>query len=180
MNQDRIYDTLHMGRSSIDLYANEIGAPFVDIKSFAAYVGGSSTNISVGARRLGLNTVLLTGVGPDPVGDFILNFLQKEGVETQFSPRKPGRRSSAVILGIEPPDKFPLVFYRDNCADIDLTIDDVLAAPIAQSRRVGPAVRHRGGAGHRFSARPVVRPPRLWGGGALGAAAGGYCHRYRG
>jgi len=52
----------------------------------------------------------------------------------RFSPRKPGRQTSAVILGIEPPDKFPLVFYRDNCADIALTIDDVLAAPIAQSR----------------------------------------------
>ncbi|HLV35391.1 MAG TPA: PfkB family carbohydrate kinase, partial [Spirillospora sp.] len=39
-------------------------------------------------------------------------------------------RSSAVVLGIEPPDKFPLVYYRDNCADINLTIDDVLAAPI--------------------------------------------------
>lgn len=36
--------------------------------------------------------------------------------------------------GIEPPDKFPLVYYRDNCADIELTIDDVIAAPVAQSR----------------------------------------------
>ncbi|MBV9231538.1 MAG: 5-dehydro-2-deoxygluconokinase, partial [Chloroflexi bacterium] len=123
-----------MGRSSIDLYSNDVGAPFVDIKSFAAYVGGSPTNISVGARRLGLNTALLTGLGNDPVGDFILNFLQNEGVETKFSPRKPGHRTSAVILGIEPPDKFPLVYYRDNCADIELTIDDVLAAPVAQSR----------------------------------------------
>jgi 5-dehydro-2-deoxygluconokinase len=131
---DRIYDSLHMGRSSIDLYANEVGAPFVAIKSFAAYVGGSPTNISVGARRLGLKTALLTGLGHDPVGDFILNFLQNEGVETQFSPRKPGHRTSAVVLGIEPPDKFPLVYYRDNCADIELTIDDVLAAPVAQSR----------------------------------------------
>jgi len=128
------YDTLHMGRSSIDLYANDVGAAFVDIKSFAAYIGGSPTNISVGGRRLGLKTALLTGLGVDPVGDFILNFLQNEGVETQFIPRKPGHRSSAVLLGIEPPDKFPLVFYRDNCADIELTIDDVLAAPITQSR----------------------------------------------
>ncbi|MCP4167380.1 MAG: 5-dehydro-2-deoxygluconokinase [Chloroflexi bacterium] len=40
----------------------------------------------------------------------------------------------AVILGIELPDKFPLVYYRDNCADIQLSIDDVLAAPIADSR----------------------------------------------
>ena len=129
-----LYDSLHMGRSSIDLYANDVGSPFVDIKSFAAYVGGSPTNISVGARRLGLKTALLTGLGQDPVGDFIQNFLQNEGVETQFSPRKPGNRTSAVILGIEPPDKFPLVYYRDNCADIALTIDDVLAAPVAQSR----------------------------------------------
>jgi 5-dehydro-2-deoxygluconokinase len=133
MTPSRTYDTLHMGRSSIDLYANEVGAPFPEIKSFAAYVGGSPTNISVGARRLGLKTALVTGLGQDPVGDFILNFLQNEGVETKFSPRKPGHRTSAVVLGIEPPDKFPLVYYRDNCADIELTIDDVLAAPIADS-----------------------------------------------
>jgi 5-dehydro-2-deoxygluconokinase len=55
-------------------------------------------------------------------------------VVTDFIPFKPGRRTSAVILGIEPPDKFPLVYYRDNCADIELTIEDALAAPIAQSR----------------------------------------------
>lgn len=129
----RRYDALHMGRSSIDLYANDVGAPFVEIESFAAYVGGSPTNISVGARRLGLNSALLTGLGEDPVGDFILNFLNNEGVETTFIPRKSGYRSSAVVLGIEPPDKFPLVFYRDNCADIELDIDDVLAAPVAES-----------------------------------------------
>lgn len=111
---DRSYDILAMGRSSIDLYANEIGAPFTEIKSFAAYVGGCPTNISVGTRRLGLRSAVLTAVGEDPVGDFILNFLEKEGVATSFIPRKPGRRTSAVILGIEPPDKFPLVYYRDN------------------------------------------------------------------
>lgn len=128
------YDLIAMGRSSIDLYANDVGSPFVDIKSFGAYVGGSPTNIAVGTRRLGLNSALLTAVGQDPVGDFILNFLAKEGIDTQFIPRKADSRSSAVVLGIEPPDKFPLVFYRDNAADIQLTIDDVLATPIQQAR----------------------------------------------
>ncbi len=126
----KTYAILNMGRSSIDLYANDVGAPFVDITSFAAYVGGSPTNICVGARRLGLKTALLTAVGQDPVGDFILNFLDKEGVDTQFIPRKPSARSSAVILGIEPPDKFPLVYYRDNAADNHLSIDDALNAPL--------------------------------------------------
>lgn len=130
----RAFDTLHMGRSSIDLYSNDVGAAFVNIKSFAAYVGGSPTNISVGGRRLGLNTVLLTALGPDPVGDFILKFLEDEKVVTRFIPRKPGFRTSAVVLGIEPPDRFPLVYYRGNCADIELSIADVLAAPIEQCR----------------------------------------------
>jgi 5-dehydro-2-deoxygluconokinase len=128
------YDLIAMGRSSIDLYSNDIGAPFVEISNFAAYVGGCPTNVSVGTRRLGLRSALLTAVGDDPVGDFILHFLEREGVETRFSPRKTGKRTSAVLLGIEPPDRFPLVYYRDNCADIELTVDDVLATPIADSR----------------------------------------------
>ena len=138
----KTYDSLHMGRSSIDLYSNDIGAPFVDIQSYAAYVGGSPANISVGARRLGLKTALLTAVGDDPVGDFILHFLNNEDVDTSFIPRKPEHRTSAVVLGIEPPDKFPLVYYRDNCADINLTIDDALAAPLDDCRGF-PVCRHQ-------------------------------------
>lgn len=128
------YDTVHMGRSSLDLYSNDVGARFEDITSFAAYVGGSPTNISVGGRRLGLNTVILTALGEDPVGDFILKFLKAEGVVTCFIPRKPGHRTSAVVLGIEPPDRFPLVYYRHHCADIELSIADVLAAPVTDCR----------------------------------------------
>jgi 5-dehydro-2-deoxygluconokinase len=130
----KTYDVVAMGRSSIDLYSNDIGAPFPEIKSFAAYVGGCPTNISVGTRRLGLKPAVLTALGPDPVGDFILKFLNDEGVETRFVPRKPGKRTSAVILGIEPPDQFPLVYYREGCADIELTIDDALSAPLADCR----------------------------------------------
>ncbi len=134
MTEKILYDSLHMGRSSIDLYSDDVGAPFVEITRFAAYVGGSPLNISVGGRRLGMNTAVLTALGADPVGDFILHFLEREGVETGFIPRKPGRRTSAVVLGIEPPDKFPLVYYRDNCADIALTIDDVLATPVTRCK----------------------------------------------
>lgn len=130
----KTYDLLAMGRSSIDLYSSDIGAPFEQISGFAAYVGGCPLNISVGAQRLGARAALLTAVGEDKVGDFVLHFLEGEHVDTSFIPRKPGHRTSAVILGIEPPDRFPLTYYRDNCADIELTIDDVLHAPVAESR----------------------------------------------
>ena len=122
-----------MGRSSIDLYSNQIGTPFEEISSFAAYVGGSPTNIGVGTRRLGLKTAILTAIGDDPVGAFIHRFLNDEGIDTSYIPTKPGRRSSAVVLGIEPPDRFPLVYYRENCADIHLDIDDVITAPLSSA-----------------------------------------------
>jgi 5-dehydro-2-deoxygluconokinase len=124
---------LAMGRSSIDLYAHDIGRPITEVRSFDAYVGGCPTNVAVGTRRLGLRSALLTAVGDDQVGDFVIAFLDREGIETRFIPRKAGTRTSAVILTIQPPDRFPLTFYRDNCADRALDVGDVLRAPVASS-----------------------------------------------
>ena len=123
-------DIITMGRSSIDLYSQDIGEDFVNIKGFNAFVGGSPLNIAVGAQRLGLKTTLLTAVGKDKPGDFLLNFLIKENVNTEFIPQIEGARTSAVLLGIEPPDRFPLVYYRDNAADSQINIDHVKAAGI--------------------------------------------------
>ena len=127
-------DVLCMGRSSIDLDAHEIGVPITGVKSFDAYVGGCPTNVSVGTRRLGLRSALLTAVGTDQVGDFVLDFLSREGVNVACVPRLPERRTSAVVLTIQPPGNFPLTFYRDNCADLGLTLEHVAAAPLADSK----------------------------------------------
>ncbi len=128
------YDLLAVGRSSLDLYAEQIGAAMSEVRSFGAYVGGCPTNVAVGASRLGLRSALLTAVGDDQIGDFVRRFLEHEGVDIRSVPTKVGRRTSAVVLSIQPPDQFPLTFYRDNCADRELTIDDVLAAPVEASR----------------------------------------------
>ena len=142
------YDVLTMGRSCIDLYAHQIGVPITEVTSFDAYVGGCPTNISVGTRRLGLRSALLTALGDDQVGDFVLSFLNREGVETRYIPRKPGKRTSAVIMAIQPPDRFPLTFYREGCADRELTTADVDSSPIAESAIVlvtGTGLSHEPG-----------------------------------
>ncbi|MDX2005505.1 MAG: 5-dehydro-2-deoxygluconokinase [Meiothermus sp.] len=125
-----------MGRSSIDLYSNDIGAGFPDIRGFGAYIGGSPLNIAVGASRLGLRAALLTAVGADKVGEYLLERLRRERVETRYIPVKTGTRSSAVLVGIQPPDKFPITFYRENAADIQLGIDDVAGLPLDQTKAV--------------------------------------------
>jgi 5-dehydro-2-deoxygluconokinase len=142
------YDVLAMGRSSIDLYAHEIGVPITAVTSFDAYVGGCPTNISVGTRRLGLRSALLTAVGDDQIGEFVVSFLEREGVDTQFIATKAGRRTSAVVLTIQPPDRFPLTFYREGCADRELTREDVARAPIPESALVvltGTGLSHEPG-----------------------------------
>jgi 5-dehydro-2-deoxygluconokinase len=131
-----VFDLITMGRSSLDLYSNDVGSPFSQVSSFGASIGGSPLNIAVGSSRLGLKVALLTAVGADKVGEFIVAHLQKEGVETRFIPVKAGTKSSSVVVGIEPPDRFPTMFYRENAADIQLGIDDVLALPLEQTRAV--------------------------------------------
>ncbi len=79
-------EVITLGRSCIDLYSQNVGSKFIDIKGFDAFVGGSPLNIAVACSRLGLNTSLLTAVGKDKVGEFIINFLKNEKVNTDCIP----------------------------------------------------------------------------------------------
>lgn len=130
------FDLVSIGRCGVDLYSNDIGRPLREAQSFNSYVGGCPTNVAVGTRRLGLRTALLTRIGIEPMGDFIAHFLEGEGVDLSAVVRDPQHLSGLVILGIEPPDKFPLTFYREQCADIHLTLDDVAAAPLDDTHLV--------------------------------------------
>ncbi len=118
-------DLITIGRSSIDLYGEQYGGRLEDMRSFAKYVGGSPTNTAVGAARLGLKAGLLTRVGEDHFGRFIREQLDREGVDTTGVLGDPDRLTSLVFLGIRDPDTFPLIFYRENCADSALCEDDV-------------------------------------------------------
>jgi 5-dehydro-2-deoxygluconokinase len=133
---DKKFDLITMGRVGMDLFAQNIGAPFEKVTGFDTAVGGSPVNIAIGASRLGLKSATLTAVGEDRVGDFVLRYLADEGVTTSYIPRKPNTHTGLAIVAIQPPDNFPLVFYRDNPADIHMTIDDVAALPLAHARTV--------------------------------------------
>lgn len=128
------FDLITLGRVSMDLFSENIGAPFEQIESFETSVGGSPTNIAIGSSRLGLNVAAITAVGEDNTGDFVINYLKNEKVSTDFVPRKANTRTGMAVVGVQPPAQFPLVFYRDNASDIYLTIDDIEKAPIAESR----------------------------------------------
>lgn len=129
-------DLITIGRASVDLYGQQIGTRLEDVSSFAKSVGGCPCNISVGTARLGLKSALLTRVGDEQMGRFIREQLTREGVETRGIVTDPERLTALAILAVENDKTFPLLFYRDNCADNALCEDDVSEEFIRSARAV--------------------------------------------
>lgn len=125
MNSDKTLDVITIGRASVDLYGQQIGTRLEDVGSFAKSVGGCPTNIAVGTARMGLKSALITRVGNEQMGRFIREQLQREGVETKGIATDPERLTALVLLSVENDKSFPLIFYRDNCADSALDEGDV-------------------------------------------------------
>ncbi|PQO23846.1 5-dehydro-2-deoxygluconokinase [Rhodobacteraceae bacterium WD3A24] len=129
-------DLIAIGRSSVDLYGSQVGGRLEDMGSFEKYIGGSPTNIACGTARLGLRPGLITGVGDEHMGRFITEQLRREGVETAGVKIDPERLTALVLLGIRDADSFPLIFYRENCADMGLSEADIDPAFVARAHAV--------------------------------------------
>jgi 5-dehydro-2-deoxygluconokinase len=136
MPKQRPLDVITIGRSSVDLYGAQVGGRLEDMGSFQKYIGGSPTNIAAGTARLGLRSALITRVGDEHMGRFIREELAKEGVDVRGVRTDPERLTALVLLGIRDDKQFPLIFYRENCADMALCEDDIDEAFIAEARAV--------------------------------------------
>jgi 5-dehydro-2-deoxygluconokinase len=134
--RDARLDLITIGRSSVDLYGRQTGSRLEDVRSFAKSVGGSPANIAIGAARLGLKSALITRVGDEPMGRFIREQLAREGVDITGVATDRERLTSLVLLAVENETSFPLIFYRENCADGALGEDDIDPAFIASARAV--------------------------------------------
>lgn len=128
------FDLICIGRSSLDLFAENIGATFADVTGFKAFVGGSPTNVCVMAGRLGLKTAMITGLGDDYTREFILKFLRSEGIGTDFITLKRGMQTNTVMVALQPPTEMQFVALHANNADLELTIDDMHKAPLAETK----------------------------------------------
>ncbi|RMD47860.1 MAG: 5-dehydro-2-deoxygluconokinase [Alphaproteobacteria bacterium] len=126
-------DVITIGRASVDLYGVQVGGRLEDMRSFNKYIGGSPTNIAAGCARLGLKSALITRVGDEHMGRFIREELAAEGVDTRGVITDPERLTALVLLGIRDREHFPLIFYRENCADMALSEEDIDPDLIAEA-----------------------------------------------
>ncbi|WP_413771110.1 bifunctional 5-dehydro-2-deoxygluconokinase/5-dehydro-2-deoxyphosphogluconate aldolase [Lichenihabitans sp. PAMC28606] len=171
-------DLIAIGRSSVDLYGAQIGGRLEDMASFSKAVGGCPTNIAIGTARLGLKSGLVTRVGDEHMGRFIREQLAREGVDVDGVHTDAERLTALVILGVRDQKTFPLIFYRDNCADAaldDTDIDDAYIASAAAIVVTGTHFAHRKAAEAQTKAMRIARRhgrkvifdvdyrPNLWG-----------------
>src|ERR1700753_788152 len=129
-------DVIPIGRSSVDLYGAQVGGRLEDMASFSKAVGGCPTNIAIGTARLGLKSAVITRVGDEHMGRYIREQLQREGVAVAGVHTDPERLTSLVLLGIRDSKTFPLIFYRENCADGALDESDIDEAYIASAKAI--------------------------------------------
>ena len=126
-------DIVTIGRASVDLYGQQIGGRLEDMGSFAKSVGGCPANIAIGAARLGLRAGIITRVGDEHMGRFIREQFHREGVDTTHVRTDAERLTALVILGVRDDKTFPLIFYRENCADWAIDESDIDEDYIARS-----------------------------------------------
>lgn len=129
-------DVITIGRASVDLYGQQTGSRLEDVASFAKSVGGCPANIAIGTARLGLRSALLTRVGDEHMGRYIREQMLREGVSDEGLVTDKERLTALVLLSVENDKTFPLIFYRENCADMALSEDDIDPAFIASSRAI--------------------------------------------
>lgn len=142
---------LTIGRISVDLYGREIGVGLDRPQTFAKAVGGSPTNVAIGLARYGHHSAVLTGVGDDSLGTFLIDGLAEFGVSTEFVRRVPGGRTPIVIAGTERADSPEFIFYREARAP-DTQIE-LLPAEIAKA--IAAEVELLWYTGSNFAVEPI-------------------------
>ena len=130
----RRFDLICLGRAAVDLYSEQLGCRLEDTASFAKYVGGCAGNIAIGCARQGLRVAMLSRVGDEQMGRFVRETLVAEGVDVSHLSTDDDRMTGLAILGIRDRDTFPLLFYRENCADMAISPGDFAPEFIASAR----------------------------------------------
>lgn len=122
---DRPIDIACLGRLAVDLYGETLGVGLEHTTSFRKYLGGSSANIAFGTARLGLKSAMISRVGDEQMGHFLIETLQREGCDTTQVSTDPHRLTALVFLALKDQETFPLLFYRHDCADMALSEEDI-------------------------------------------------------
>lgn len=116
-----------LGEAVIDLFA-ESGAKLRAAKSFQPAPGGAPANVAVALARLGADVGFIGKVGADDYGEFLIELLASEGVETTHFVTDPHGPTMLAVVATPSPTEQQFILY--NGANELISIDDLPQAAI--------------------------------------------------
>ena len=125
-DNNRPFDVVLLGRVAVDFNPVDYFHPLEECTTFKKYVGGSPANIAVGAARHGLKVGFFARVSDDQLGDFVVHFFEKEGIDTSRIRRcENGEKIGLTFTEILSRDESSILMYRNCIADLQLHPDDI-------------------------------------------------------
>jgi fructokinase len=91
-------DLICVGETLIDFIGTQIEAPISETKDYHRYLGGSPTNVAMNMARLGMNVAMISSVGDDGFGDYMLSRFEEAGIDTQYVYRAPQTPSTVIFI----------------------------------------------------------------------------------
>ena len=127
----RPYALLSVGELLADFIGHHVSLSLIDALDFRRYQGGSPANMATNMARLGERVALVSCVGNDNIGKYLVRQIEESGVETQFITSDPLEPTSIVVVSrtAATPD---FVAYRH--ADCQLSAEQLPDSLLAQSQ----------------------------------------------
>lgn len=130
-------DIIPIGRVAIDFNPNEIHMSLSESRTFTKYVGGSPANIAVGMARLGKKVGFIGKVSNDQLGEFVIDYFNKENIDTSnISIAKNGESIGLTFTEIKSPTESSILMFRNHAADLSLTPSEVNEDYISKSKAI--------------------------------------------
>ena len=125
-------DMVSMGELLIDF--TPVGITEDGRLLFARNPGGAPANVAVQAHRAGVSAGFLGRVGKDMFGDFLVDTLERCGVETLGLSQDPDCATTLAFVQLSPEGARDFSFYRNPGADTRLAYEDTDLSIIDQCK----------------------------------------------
>ena len=129
--ENKIFDVFAIGELLVDMISDDYDADN-SCNKYSRYFGGSPANITMNIKRLGGNPIISASVGNDRLGEFLINNLKKNNINTEFI-NKVNNSTSMVLVTKSKETPLP-IFYRS--ADYNLEYNSQIDLILKNSKIV--------------------------------------------
>ena len=124
-------DVFTIGELLVDMISNDYDDDF-NCSEYTKHFGGSPANIAMNVKRLGANSAIYAAVGEDGLGNYLINNLKSNKIDTSYINKV--KHSTSMVL-VSKSKKTPVpIFYRG--ADYNLEYNDKLSQAVKSSKIV--------------------------------------------